>query len=189
MVWLDTLDMHMVNLFNTSFREEAIHTQQNYSRPDDASISEFASGMIPAGFEAKHKSSPIVNYKYSRTHDALKSLQSYAEIDPHFGHMVNFLDPTKGDWALPTLAAQMRLLPKGFQSQSHRSTESLVLCVVEGTGTSKIGDTEFDWQQGDTLVIPSWVEHTHIADTEAVLFSISDRAAQEKLGIWREQKR
>lgn len=189
MVWLDTLDMHMVNLFNTSFREEAVHTQQNYSRPDDASISEFASGMRPAGFQPKHKSSPIVNYKYSRTREALKSLQSHAEIDPHFGYMINFVDPTNGDWALPTLAAQMRLLPKGFQSRPHRSTESLVLSVVEGIGTSKIGDQEFNWEQGDTLIVPSWLEHTHLAETEAVLFSISDRSAQEKLGLFREQER
>jgi gentisate 1,2-dioxygenase len=28
----------------------------------------------------------------------------------------------------------------------------------------------------------------HCADSESVLFSFSDRAAQEKLGLWREQR-
>jgi gentisate 1,2-dioxygenase len=33
---------------------------------------------------------------------------------------------------------------------------------------------------------PPWQRYSHTADNESVLFSISDRLAQEALGIWRE---
>jgi gentisate 1,2-dioxygenase len=187
MVWLDTLDLHMINLFNTGFREERTTAQQNYSRPDDASIPEFTSGLIPSNFRPKHQSSPVINYKYSRSKEALNSLKSHETADPHFGFMVKYLDPTSGDWALPTLAAQMRLLPAGFETQAYRSTDSTVFSVVEGQGVSEIAGETLEWSEGDTFVAPSWAEQKHKANKDAVIFSISDRAAQEKLGIWREQ--
>jgi gentisate 1,2-dioxygenase len=36
------------------------------------------------------------------------------------------------------------------------------------------------------FVVPPWKQYAHAATKEAVLFSISDRPAQEALGIWRE---
>ena len=36
------------------------------------------------------------------------------------------------------------------------------------------------------FVVPPWKRYPHIAPKQSVLFSISDRPAQEALGIWRE---
>jgi gentisate 1,2-dioxygenase len=36
------------------------------------------------------------------------------------------------------------------------------------------------------FVLPTWKSYAHRVDQEAVLFSISDRPAQEALGLWRE---
>ncbi len=36
------------------------------------------------------------------------------------------------------------------------------------------------------FVAPPWLRYAHEAGAESVLFSISDRPAQEALGIWRE---
>jgi gentisate 1,2-dioxygenase len=36
------------------------------------------------------------------------------------------------------------------------------------------------------FVVPPWQRYAHKAAKESVLFSISDRPAQEALGIWRE---
>ena len=51
----------------------------------------------------------------------------------------------------------------------------------------KVGDTVLDWGPKDVFVVPSWMKHSHAARKETVLFSISDRPAQEALGIWREK--
>ena len=53
---------------------------------------------------------------------------------------------------------------------------------------SRVGVVEEPRQPRDVYVIPSWKPYAHKADKEAVLFSISDRPAQEMLGIWREQR-
>ncbi len=42
------------------------------------------------------------------------------------------------------------------------------------------------WKSGDVFVVPSWKSYSHSVSGEAVLFGISDRPAQEALGIWRE---
>ena len=69
---------------------------------------------------------------------------------------------------------------------ARRSTESTVFCVVEGSGSVAIGETRFDFAPHDVFVVPSWEPYRLDAQGDCVLFSYSDRAAQEALGFWRE---
>jgi gentisate 1,2-dioxygenase len=86
------------------------------------------------------------------------------------------------------MSAALQLLGKGVQTAPYRSTDSTVFTVVEGKGRSTVGEKSFDWEENDVFVVPSWTPHHHAAETEAVLFSFSDRTAQEKLGLWREHR-
>ena len=63
-----------------------------------------------------------------------------------------------------------------------------IFSPVEGTGRTYVGDQVLEWKKRDVFVIPSWLEHRHEADEDAVLFSFSDRPVQQKLGLWREQR-
>jgi gentisate 1,2-dioxygenase len=45
-----------------------------------------------------------------------------------------------------------------------------------------------EWGPNDVFVVPPWKRYAHRAAKESVLFSISDRPAQEALGIWRQDK-
>jgi gentisate 1,2-dioxygenase len=78
-------------------------------------------------------------------------------------------------------------LPAGFNGAPYRSTDSTIYSVVEGRGQTRIGKTIFDWKERDIFVVPSWNAVSHESQTEAVLFSFSDRPAQRALGFWREQ--
>jgi gentisate 1,2-dioxygenase len=98
------------------------------------------------------------------------------------------VNPISGDYAMPTIATFMQLLPKGFNTTPYRSTDSMVYSPVEGTGRTVIGGQSFEWQPKDVFVVPSWMPHHHEADEDAVLFSFSDRPVQKKLGLWREQR-
>jgi len=89
---------------------------------------------------------------------------------------------------MPTMSAAIQLLPRVFETAPYRSTDGTVFVVVEGKGRSQVGDALFEWRESDVFVVPSWALHRHRAESEAVLFSFSDRVAQEKLGIWREQR-
>jgi len=88
---------------------------------------------------------------------------------------------------LPTMGANLALLPKGFKGASYRSTDGTVFAVAEGTGTTTVEGKPIEWGVNDVFVVPPWQRYSHAAGSEdAVLFSISDRPAQEALGIWRE---
>lgn len=81
----------------------------------------------------------------------------------------------------------MQLLPAGFTGQTYRQTDAAVYCVVEGRGRTRVGDVVHTWAPRDIFVVPSWMPVAHEASEEAVLFSMSDRPAQQALGLWRER--
>jgi gentisate 1,2-dioxygenase len=84
------------------------------------------------------------------------------------------------------MAAFLQRLPQGFRGREWRATDASVYCVVEGHGRTLIGGQEFAWGPRDVFVAPSWMPVIHETDEDAVLFSISDRPAQQALGLWRE---
>jgi gentisate 1,2-dioxygenase len=91
---------------------------------------------------------------------------------------------------MPTISIFLQLLPKGFRTEPYRSTEGAVYAVTEGSGrvTVETGDdiVTLDWKPKDIFCVPCWMRHHFEAKEDAVLFSFSDRVAQQKLGIWRE---
>ncbi len=78
------------------------------------------------------------------------------------------------------------LLPASFKSEPYRSTDGTIFVCLEGKGTTKIGNETVEWGPRDVFVVPTWAPYSHSVTGETVLFSISDRPAQEALGIWRE---
>ena len=76
----------------------------------------------------------------------------------------------------------------GWQIVQSDSFEELsVDCVVEGRGSTRVGDIALTWGKHDIFVVPSWSPVSHEADEDVVLFSYSDRGAQRALGFWREE--
>ena len=189
MVWLDGLDMHIVNFFAASFRESDSGESHRMTRPEGAAMAEAGFNLLPVDQQYGTQTSPIFNYPYARTREALHSLSRFREINPWHGHKMRYVNPVNGGWAMPTMATWMQLLPNGFASRPYRSTDSTVFTVVEGSGTSTVGDQVFHWQPHDLFVVPSWVTVKHaVSSGDAVLFSYSDRAVQDKLDLLREEK-
>jgi gentisate 1,2-dioxygenase len=187
MVWLDGLDMHIVNLFAASFREGHPGKVQPLHRPEGAAMAEVGSNLLPVDMKHGSLTSPIFNYPYRRTRESLDQLHRFREINAWHGHKMRYVNPVNGGWAMPTMATWMQLLPKGFATRPYRSTDSTVFTVVEGRGRSKIGEQVFDWAPHDIFVVPSWTTVTHEGLEDAVLFSYSDRAVQDKLDFFREE--
>ncbi|MGQ0543716.1 MAG: gentisate 1,2-dioxygenase [Betaproteobacteria bacterium] len=188
MVWLDGLDMHIVNLMSASFREAYPAACHPVDRPEGAALTEFACNLLPLDCARAPGTSPIFNYPYRRTREVLGQYSRLRDPDSWHGFAMKFVNPLNGSWAMPTLSCWMQLLPAGFKTRPYRSTDSTVHVVVEGTGTSTIGDEVFDWSPGDIFVAPSWMSRSLAAASEAVLFSYSDRVVQEKLDFWRERR-
>lgn len=187
MVWLDGLDMHIVNMMAASFRDGYPDRAHPVNRPDGAAMAEVGTHLLPIDHQHASQTSPIFNYPYKRTREALDKLARFRPINAWHGHKMRYVNPMTGGWAIPTIATWMQLLPKDFQTRPYRSTDSTVFVVVEGQGHSIIGNQRFDWEPHDIFVVPSWSQVLHCASEESTLFSYSDRAVQEKLDLLREE--
>jgi gentisate 1,2-dioxygenase len=185
-VWLDVLDIPLVSFLDAGFAEHANAQAQVIDRPSGDSARRYGYNLAPIDFQPSREHSPLINYPYTRSREVLAAIARTDEPDPCHGHKLRYVNPANGGHVSPTIAAFLQLLPAGFETQCYRSTDASIFCVVEGEGESLIGGVRLGWAPRDVFVVPSWLPVTHISHGEAVLFSASDRAAQERLGLWRE---
>ncbi len=188
MVWLDGLDVPLVNLLDASFAEPAPSDSQAIARAEGDSLARFGANMMPIDWVPARPSSPVFSYPYARSREALATLARNGAPDPCHGHKLRYVNPATGGSPMPTIGAYMALLPAGFTAAPYRSTDGTVCTVVEGEGETVVNGTTIRWKPRDIFVIPAWARHHHRATTEAVLFSFSDRPVQDALGLWREQR-
>jgi gentisate 1,2-dioxygenase len=189
-IWMDVLDLPIVNLFDTSFAEHHPDETQPVSRNDGDALARYGGNMLPLEYvpsRGQVSPSPVFNYPYSRSREALEQLHRNGPVHPHHGVKLQYVNPATGGYPLATIAAFLQLLPKGFAGKAYRSTDSTIYSVVEGRGRSRIGSTTLTWGPRDIFVVPSWQPVSHEATEQAVLFSASDRAAQKALGLWYEE--
>jgi gentisate 1,2-dioxygenase len=186
-IWLDGLDVPIVNMFDASFRESYPGETQPHAVPPGDSQVRFAANMLPVDWRPERPSSPIFNYPYARSREVLHGLHTNGPVDDCHGVKVRYINPAHGGSPMPTIGAFLQVLPRGFRGKPYRATDSTIYATVEGRGQSRVGDTTLSWGPRDVFVVPSWAPVSHEATEEAVLFSFSDRPAQQVLGLWREQ--
>lgn len=188
MVWLDGLDIPLVAMFNAGFAENGETDEQAVTTPEGTADAKYASGLLPVDWRPSRQTSPIFNYPYARTREALHGLSRAGAPDPCHGYKLRYVNPANGGAPIATMGTFMQLVPKGFATSPYRCTDGTVFSVVEGEGESRIGDTVIRWKKRDHFVVPSWARVEHRTDSDAVLFSFSDRPIQEKLDLWREDR-
>jgi gentisate 1,2-dioxygenase len=188
MVWLDGLDIQIVKLLNASFAEAGADDMQRVTRPEGDSFTRFGHNLMPVDWEPQVKTSPVFNYPYGRSREALDTLSRNDAPDSCHGHKLRYVNPASGESAMPTIGTFIQLLPKGFAGQPYRATDGAVYVCVEGEGETRVGDSVMRWGPRDIFVVPGWMSHTHHAASQSVLFSFSDRPVQQKLGLWRESR-
>lgn len=187
MLWLDVLDAPAVNFFETSFGEDFDSPTQATTRQDGDSLSFYGSGVLPDGAPAL-KRTPVINYTYARTRPIIERMMKAGDIDKRHGARVRYANPITGGPVLQTMGANLAMLPKGFRGEPYRATDGTVFACAEGRGTTNVDGEVLEWGPHDVFVVPSWKRYAHNAAEQSVLFSISDRPAQEALGIWREER-
>jgi len=187
-VWMDGLDIPIVQFFDAGFMETFPEEAQPVSRPEGDSYARYGTNMVPLEGLPVSKTSPIFNYPYARSRETLHALSRNGEPDNCHGWKMKFINPLTGGPAMTTMGAFIQLLPGRFRSSAYRATDATVYSVVEGTGRVDIGGQRFAFEPRDTFVVPSWQRVSIETDGECVLFSYSDRPAQLALGLWREER-
>ena len=187
-IWLDGLDIPLLRFLDAGFAENYPAAVQPISRPEGDSAARYSHNMLPVRYQSAGASSPIFNYPYARSREALEQLYRHGEPDAWDGVKLRYVNPATGGYPMPTMATFMQFLPAGFQGKTYRSTDSTVYSVVEGQGIAHIGQEQFDFGPRDIFVAPSWQPVRLSATQDTVLFSYSDRPVQAALGLLRESR-
>ncbi len=209
MVWLDGLDVPMVTALDASFSERdgaraggagtptpSPAQRDGAPRRVRADIAAAAAGVqnsYPATLRRVRRSAGGERsgahfvFPHVQWREALHRMSRTEALDTHDAFRVEFVNPTDGSPVMPTISAFCQLIPKGVSTRTLRSTDGSVHVVTEGEGRVDIGDQSFDLAAGDIFVVPGWSPRAFTAARDLVLFSFSDRAAQQSLGLWREQ--
>ncbi len=189
-VWLDGLDIPMVAFFDAGFMARYPEATQPPARAEGDSAARYGANLLPLDYTPQSLTSPVFCYPYARTRAVLEQLRDSGGVHACHGIKMQYTNPATGGYAMPTMptmAAFLQWLPHDFRGALYRSTDATVFCAVEGRGRTRIDGDVFEWAPHDVFVAPSWSRVRHDADADSVLFSFSDRSAQQVLGLWREQ--
>lgn len=191
MLWLDVLDVPFVRGLDLGFYEEYSDPPQVQpsERAVDDNLRRYGAGSLLPGLqpEARKPYSPLFSYKWREARETLSRLAS-VENDAYNGTSITYTNPFTGGPVMPTINASLNLLRPGQPSKAHRHTSTTIYYVAEGRGTSVLEGKRFDWQFGDTFVVPNWCWHEHAAvDRDAVLFAADDSPVLKAVDLLREQ--
>jgi len=185
-VWLDGLDIQIVELLDAQFMERPDTESQSTSRSEGESLARFGHTMLPLEYRAKSRTSPLFWYPYDRSRSVLEELKKADDPHPAHGWKMKYVNPATGGYAMPTIGTFLQMLPAGFRSRPYRATDGTGFAVMEGRGKVTIGSQVFEYEPKDVFVAPSWVKYSFEVAEESVIFSFSDRPVQEALDLWRE---
>lgn len=190
-IWLDGLDIPIVRMFGATFAENYPRPVQPVTRAEGHSEARYGYNLLPVDYRPERPVSPIFSYPYARSREALDRLRHQEDPHPWVGYRMRYANPATGGWAMPTIAAFLQWLPKGFHGKPFRSTDGTVYSVVEGSGrvslTRGTRRDSFSFGPRDHFVVPPWTFARFDAAQDCVLFSFSDRPIQARLGLLREE--
>lgn len=186
-VWLDGADGPLMRLLRVGDGDPYPTPFQEVMRSQGMSTAE--TGAVRPNWVTRRETQPRPHrYPWAETRHVLE-LMAEEPGDLYDGILVRYLDPLTGGPTLPTLSCEMQMLRPGEKTQGHRHTSSVIYHAFRGRGRSVIADEIFEWETGDTFVVPLWCAHHHenASAESAYLFSISDRPIMDQLGLYREE--
>ena len=186
-IWLDGLDFPLVQaLHQLVFESYDKPTQPiQYDSEQVGPLYGYTRPTVPPTVEFFH-------YKWRDTNQTLRTLVDSGNSPDLFdGYLLEFRNPATGGPTMPTVQCALQLLRPGQKTEIHRHTSTAIYHAFRGGGTTLIGEKRFDWEQGDTFVVPVWHAHGHSnrsSSQEAILFSMSDSPVLRSLNLYREEK-
>jgi len=136
-IWLDGLDIPIVAFFDAGFAERYPDEVQPVVKPEGDALARYGANLLPVEHARASLTTPIFSYPYARTREALERMRRAESWHRAHGLKMQYINPSTGGPAMPTIGAFIQLLPKGFEGQPYRTTDGTVYCVVEGRGRSR----------------------------------------------------
>ena len=198
MVWLDGLDIQIVKLLSASFAEPGAADMQQVTRPEGDSLARYGNNLLPVDWKPEVKTSPVFNYPYARTREALDALVPQRRSRPVSRAQAALCQPGErrarrcrrsapssnscraASRACPTARPTARSMSASREAARRASPRSAWRGRA-ATGAA-LGAARHLCRAGLDAAIRI------MPATKSVLFSFSDRPVQEKLGLWREAR-
>ena len=193
MAWIDGLDIPFAYGTESQFFE---HGRDTLSEAECGTPARSRAerlwgypGLRPLSQPADTVGTPLLAYRWADTDRALaEQLALEDEGQPGVvspGHAaVRYTHPGTGRDVLPTIRCEMHRVRGGGHTRRWREVGSSVCQVFEGTGTVRVGDSEWQVRRGDMFVVPSWAPFQARCDAGAAsldLFRFSDAPIFEAL--------
>lgn len=191
MIWLDVLDISLMKSLQATFFEPYGDAVQPVDAVPDRTLRQFGSGLMrPPRAAVVAGVNPLLAYTAGMARAALAQAAGLAP-DPVDDVVLEYRNPVDGGPAMRTMAMQMQQLRPGFEGRARRHTGSKLYHVVDGEGSTVVGDQRFDWSGGDFFTVAPWAWHAHCNGSAqtATLFQVNDTPVLKALGYYREETR
>ena len=182
-VWLDALDVPFHRYLDSHFFEPG-PTHDVPALPTDTAYG--GGGLVPqpARGTAGLGYSPLFRYPWADVEAAFASMP--AESDG--SRKVRYTNPATGGAVMGLLDCFALALAKGRATVPYRTTANAFCLVVDGEGTSTIGDAKIAWSRHDVFTCPHWNWISHQAASDgARLFMVTDHEILRRLDLLREE--
>lgn len=154
--WVDYLDAPLVQMIGPMFFEHHPQTVEKADDVDEQSPMRFAYAAYKPALLLAPEAAPGV-----RTLElGPPRLETFDRVAVHLA--------AGAHWSCP------------------RSTAHAIFTVIEGSGTSIVGERAFQWSAGDMLAVPSWHEQRHESAVDSVLLRVSDEPLMRAFSWFRQ---
>jgi len=187
MVWIDGLDVPFIQSLQVISFEPYRQGRLPVNEGIDPQV---YCGMTRPVSDGSEAHMPLLHYRWRDTYPSLQRLAG-AGGNPYEGVALEYVNPITGGPTLPTMSCRIQMLRPGERTKSHRHTSTSIYHAFRGSGTTIINGESFNWEKGDSFVVPLWHWHEHVnrsASEEAILFSMHDEPILKPLGLYREEK-
>jgi gentisate 1,2-dioxygenase len=175
-VWLDVLDASLHRYLGTDLFQPG-PSNDVAPRPADAAYTN--SLMLPIVDAPASGFSPVFRYPWAQARDAVAA----APQGRDGARRVRYADPQTGGPVMRFLDCYLVQIDPGTTTVPFRTSAHAVCTVVEGSGSSRIGDQDIAWKPRDVFSLPhgNWISHR--TDDTARLFVVTDRDVYRRLDL------
>jgi len=176
-VWFDALDVPLHNYLGTAVFQGG-PAADALKQVDDAAFA--IANIVPELADTSQAYSPVFRYPWEDSQSALRA----APTSRDGSRRIRYVNPMTGGPAIRLLDCHMSEIASDTETVPYRSTSNGVCVVVEGQGTSRVGNQSFEWTAKDIFSLPhgNWI--THRAESKnATLFVVTDREVLRRLDL------
>jgi len=123
----------------------------------------------PNGWEPVDTVTEVSPMRFAWADTAAALAHAASDAGGHLGRTIELPAPT-----MPTIALKVHRWAAGWRNRPYRHAANTIYVVMNGSGQSSIGEETFHWDFGDTIAAPAWCRIEHRADSDTVMFSMSD---------------